>query len=271
MLAKYSNYQKKIEILKKEFFLDFQQDNFFQKAINDKFFCIYSNSKLIKNLEKKLSMKEVNSNTEIISKLILSSLNCLLTKDFMQPSQINILSIKKINLLHFHEIEFAIYSTTNNILNFINEIIKLKKTIIIHSFKLQPLNKLVNHNKQNAIFSLIFYDPNFYINYNLDFSKVIKGRKSNKLLFDEEIVNEYSFKKMKMLGFMSDNNNKYFGFIGLPNKKICKISFGDYLGIEQGEVVGIYPDKIIIKNNLSKEIISLSNKFKKLTYDKNFS
>jgi Tfp pilus assembly protein PilP len=119
----------------------------------------------------------------------------------------------------------------------------------------------------------ITYFP-IYLNHKdrfLDFSKVIKGRKSNKLLFDEEIVNEYSLKKMKMLGFMSDNNNKYFGFIGLPNKKICKISFGDYLGIEQGEVVGIYPDKIIIKNNLSKEIISLSNKFKKLTYDKNFS
>ena len=75
-----------------------------------------------------------------------------------------------------------------------------------------------------------------------------------------------------MLGSLSANNGQNWGFVGLPNKQICKVKLGDYLGLEQGLVIGIYTTKIIIKNNNNLEkIINILNKPKKIFYVKNFT
>ena len=81
----------------------------------------------------------------------------------------------------------------------------------------------------------------------------------------------YPLNKLKILGFLSNNEGQSFSLVGLPNNKIYKIILGNYLGIEQGLVIGNYPEKIVIKNKKTNEIISLSNKLRKLVYDKNFS
>jgi len=193
-------------------------------------------------------------------------LNSLLTKSSIAYNQIRILTIKKLNFPHIYKIEFSVSCENNNILNFLNAIDEINRFIIIQSFKYQ-LSHLNKNFKQEIIFYLICYIPSFYANkLILDLSRI--NKKVTKSL---EKVIMYPLNKLKILGFLSNNEKQSFSLVGLPNNKIYKIILGNYLGIEQGLVIGTYPEKIVIKNNKTNEIISLSNKLRKLAYDKNFS
>jgi hypothetical protein len=72
-----------------------------------------------------------------------------------------------------------------------------------------------------------------------------------------------------MLGFVSMNKYQNWGFVILPNKQVCKLKLGDYLGLERGIVVGTYAHEILIQDNSLNKIIKLIMDDRKFLYAKN--
>ena len=260
IISNHSRFLKQNKILQRRFDSSLFHEDFLQNSMdNEKSECAYSQSyQFIGNLNKNLNLKNLDYR-ESIKKIVFNSLSPLLTNYFIQANQIKILAIRKIILPNTYKIDFSIYCFMNNYFNFLNRVVKLKNSIIINSFNLQLMGILTKQYKQNIIFSLIINMP-FNISKD-DFKSKVEQAK----------VAKYSLRQIKFLGFLSDNIDQTFGLIGLPNKKICKITLGNYLGIEQGLVIGIYPDKIIIKKNKSNKIMSLSNKPRKISYENEFS
>ena len=165
--------------------------------------------------------------------------------------------------------EINLSGTNKNIYKFINETVALNKFILIKSFRWSFFKSLTKNLNQNIIISLIFYTCN-YKKLILDLSKI--NRLIAKSLVENGNLTKFSLEKIVMLGFLSAGKEQNWGFVRLPNKQICRVKLGDYLGLEQGLVIGIYAPKIIIKNNNNLEkIINLLNKPKKLFYAKNFT
>jgi hypothetical protein len=258
MFLKYSNFFQKLKILNKNFCLDLFQGNSLKKATdNQTQECNYRNEcKLIRNFGTNISVKSFDSSTPV-NKYMLNLLNSILIKYFIESYQIELLDIKKINFANGYKINFYLSGFFDN-LNFINEIDKLKKNIIIQSFKMQlPINLKKNF-IENNIFLSIYLIPCF--DKKSPFKLLTLNKKYSISVPEKGILTKFPLNEIKLLGFLSDNKNKTFELIGLPNKKICKIMLGSYLGIEQALVIGIYPEKVIILNNKSNEIMSLSNK-----------
>lgn len=189
---------------------------------------------------------------------------CLQQKKFWTAD-----SSKKINFSNILQMEINLSGTNKNIFKFINETIALNRVVLINSFRWSFFNSLTKNINRNILISLNFYICN-YKKLILDLSKI--NRLAAKSLIDNSNLTKFSLNKIVMLGSLSADNGQNWGFVGLPNKQICKVKLGDYLGLEQGLVIGIYTTKIIIKNNNNLEkIINILNKPKKLFYDKNFT
>lgn len=182
--------------------------------------------------------------------------------------RINFLSIKNEKLQNILQMEINFSGTINNIFNFINETVGLNKFVLIKSFRWNFFNYLTKNSTKNIIILLNLYNCN-YKKLILDLSKI--KRLTAQILVENGNLTKFSLDKIVMLGFLSAGKEQNWGFVRLPNKQICRVKLGDYLGLEQGLVIGIYVKKIIIKNNNNLErIINLLNKPKKLSYVKNF-
>lgn len=178
-------------------------------------------------------------------------------------------SSNKINFSNLLQMKINLSGTNKNILKFISEAVALNKIILINGFRWNYFNLHTTNINQNIIISLNFYICN-YKKLILDLSKI--NKLAAKSLIDNSNLTKFSLNKIVMLGSLSANNGQNWGFVGLPNKQICKVKLGDYLGLEQGLVIGIYTTKIIIKNNNNLEkIINILNKPKKIFYVKNFT
>ena len=260
-ISRYSNSFQKVKSLKQKFCLNLFQKNFLKRTSitnNQTQGCNYNDEcKLIRNFETNLNMKGANI-SDSNNKSILHLLHSILTKYFIQSYQIKILDIRKINFPNSYKINFSISNDSENNINFINEIVKLQKHIIIQSFKSQfPINFKKYFVKNNILLS-IYLIPCFELNNSI--FKLLKINKKYIIsILENDILTKFPLNQIKFLGFLSDNKNKTYGIIGLPNKKICKIILGSYLGIEQALVIGIYPEKIIITSKKSNKITVLSN------------
>ncbi|MFZ0218656.1 MAG: pilus assembly protein PilP [Candidatus Aquirickettsiella sp.] len=177
-------------------------------------------------------------------------------------NKINILSIKEKNFLSYLQVESDLFSTNNNIIKFLSQIIKLKNFLVIKNFR-WIFFKTRSKIQKNFIFSLKIYRP--YLSkdsFNLNVVK-IKKFATDSISKKKELI-KYPLNKIKTLGFLSLDKDKNFGFVELPNKQIHKVGLGDYLGLEQGLIIGIYAEKILILNNNLDKIIKLSVKNRKL-------
>lgn len=178
-------------------------------------------------------------------------------------------SSNKINFSNLLQMKINLSGTNKNIFKFISETVALNKIILIKGFRWSFFNSLTKNINQNIIISLNFYICN-YKKLILNLSKI--NRLAAKFLIENSNLTKFSLDKIVMLGSLSADKEQNWGFVRLPNKQICKVKLGDYLGLEQGLVVGIYATKIIIKNNNNSEkIINILNKPKKLFYVKNFT
>jgi hypothetical protein len=186
--------------------------------------------------------------------------SCLQHENFWagdSSKRINFLSIKKGNLPNILQMKINLSGTNKNIFKFINATVALNKFVLIKSFRWSFFKPLTKNLNQNIIISLRFYTCN-YRKVILDLSKIKKL--TAKSLVENGKLTKFSLDKIVMLGFLSAGEEQSWGFVRLPNKQICRVKLGDYLGLEQGLVVGIYATKII----------NLLNKPKKLFYVKNF-
>lgn len=141
MFLKYTNFFQKLKILKKNLCLDLFQGNSLKKATdNQTQECNYRNEcKLIRNFGTNISVKSFDSSATV-NKYMLNLLNSILIKYFIESYQIEPLDIKKINFPNSYKINFYLSGFFVN-LNFLSEIDKLKKNIIIQSFKMKlPIN-----------------------------------------------------------------------------------------------------------------------------------
>lgn len=257
ILSKHSDDLRKIKILKQKFFLNIFHEDFLKNSMDKKRF-EYTYSlpyEKIKNLEKNLNVKELDYRSRI-GREISHLLRYISTNYFIQPKNIKILAIRKIFFPNTYKIDFSIYCFLSNCFNFLNQVVKLKNFIIIQNFNLKYLKNVTQHCKQNIIFSLIVTMP-----YETNLKNI-------KFISKQTIATKYPLSKIKFYGFLSDNVDHTLGLIGFPNRKICKITLGNYLGIDRGLVIGIFPEKIIIKENKSNELVSLSNQLRKIAYDK---
>lgn len=178
-------------------------------------------------------------------------------------------SSKKINFSNILPIEINLSGTNKNIFKFINETIALNRIVLINSFRWSFFNSLTKNINRNILISLNFYACNNK-KLILDLSKI--NKLVTKSLVENGNLTKFSLDKIVMLGSLSTTKGQNWGFVRLPNKQICRIKLGDYLGLEQGLVIGIYATKIIIKNNNNLEkIINLLNKPKRLFHVKNFT
>lgn len=153
--------------------------------------------------------------------------------------------------------EIYLSDTNNNFFHFIHEEIAQNKSVLIRDFRWNFFNSLTKNSSQNILILLNLYIYN-YKKLILDLSK-IKKLTAKSLVANGNLI-KFSLGKIIMLGSLSTDKGQNWGFVRLPNKQICKVKLGDYLGLEQGLVVGIYATKIII----------LLNKPNKIFYVKNF-
>lgn len=231
----------------------FQKD-FLKKTIDKETQCNYINEyKLIRNFDENLIMVSTDF-SKSIKEYILHLLNLILIKNSIQPYHITLLDIRKINFFNSYKINFSIYNNSKKNLNLMNEIVAFKENIIIQGFKsLLPIYQ-EKYFAKNSIFLSIYLIPCFEKNKSI-FELFKINKKYIISVLGKDILTKYPLNQIKYLGFLSDNKNQTFGIIGLPNKKICKIMLGSYLGIEQALVIGIYPEKIIITDKKSNKII----------------
>lgn len=224
-------------------------------------------------LKSQFLKKQFNSQLLIISKYSnyqkkIKKLNqfdlCLQEKNFWAGDSSN-----KINFSNLLKMKINLSGTNNNIFKFINEAVALNKIILIKSFRWNFFNPITKNINQSIIIALNFYICN-HKKLILDLSKI--NRLAAKSLIENNNITKFSLDKIVMLGSLSTAKGKNWGFVRLPNKQICKVKLGDYLGLEQGLVIGIYATKIIIKKNSNLEkILKLLNKSKSLFYVKNFT
>lgn len=156
MTSKYPNYQQKIKILEHKLCLYAQQAYFFENVVKgkpSKCICLHEECELLGNLEKTLSVQNIDTG-EIVNKIILHLFNLHRPNSFLQANQIKILAIKKIQFLNFLKITVSITDSSNNILNFLDEIIRLKKFIIVKNFTWKFFSDLTNHCKKILCFHL---------------------------------------------------------------------------------------------------------------------
>lgn len=219
----------------------------------------------IKNIKKQFDIYYKDS----IDKTILNVLNGKLATPFFKINKIHILTIKnKKDFLNYLKVESHFFSVNNNIFNFLYLISRLKKLIIIENFKWIFFNVLQKNQRQEIIFSFKIYAP--YLNSKnliLVLSKINKP--DAKFTSEKNNLSKYSLSKIKMLGFLAAYKDRNWGLVVLPNKQVCKLKLGDYLGLERGIVIGAYAHEILIQDNSLNKIIKLIMDDRKFLYAKN--
>lgn len=209
------------------------------------------------------------SNYQEINKKLNQFYFCLQPNNFWRNSfsnKINFLSIRIENFPNILQIEINLSGTNKNIFKFVNEIIALNKFVTIKNFKCIFFNSITENINQNILILFKFYIFNFN-NKELILDWIKKYKFTAQSFIINHNLTKFSLDKIEMVGFLSDDKKQSWGFVRLPNKKICKVELGDYLGLEQGLVIGVYSTKIIIKNNNNlKKIIILLNTSKKNFY-----
>ncbi len=110
------------------------------------------------------------------------------------------------------QIESNFYSTNNNIFNFLYQIIRLNKFILIEKLSWNFLDNLSKNQKNNIIFSFKIYFPYFYKkNLILALSKI--NKRDAKSACESRNLTKYSLKKIKMLGFLSIGKYQDWGLV----------------------------------------------------------
>lgn|GEM_PF-2864093 len=170
--------------------------------------------------------------------------------------RIHFSSTKKENLSNIINMEIYLAGTNNNIFHFINEAIAQNKPVLIKSFIWNFFNSPTKNSSNNIIILLNLYTYN-YKKLILDLSKI--KRLTAKSLIENRNLIKFSLNKIIMLGSLSTDKEQNWGFVRLPNKQICRVKLGDYLGLEHGLVIGIYAAKIIILLNKPNKLFYVKN------------
>jgi len=219
----------------------------------------------IKNIKIKF---DIHSH-DAVDNIILCVLTGQLATPFLEINKIDAFEIKK-NFLNSLQVESDFSNTHDNIFNFLYQISRLNKFIVIEKFSWNFFNDLSKNQKQNIIFSFKVYFPYFNRkNLILALSKI--NKLDDKSASENSKLTKYPLNKIKMLGFLSMGNYQNWGIVALPNKQICKLKLGDHLGLERGIVIGIYAHEIFIQNNSLEKIIKLSMDERKFPYVKNYA
>lgn len=215
----------------------------------------------IKNIRNKF---DINYN-DSIDQIILNILSGQLTTPGFKINKINILSNKK-QFLNSLQIE-SDFSNVNNISirDFLYQISRLNKFIVINKFKWKLLNVLSKNQKHNIVFLFKVYIQNF--NSKKLISALSEINKTGTCKFNN--LTKYPLKKLKMLGFLSIGNDQNWGIVGLPNKQTCKLKLGDYVGLERALVIGAYSHEILIRDNNQDKIFKLTMDDEKFSDVKN--
>lgn len=214
----------------------------------------------IKNIRKKF---DINYN-DSIDQVILNILSGQLTTPGFKINKINFLSNKK-QFLNSLQIESDFFNANNiSIRDFLYQISRLNKLIVISKFRWKLLNVLSKNQKYNIVFLFKVYIQNFNSKKLISaLSEINKTGAKSMCKFNN--LTKYPLNKLKMLGFLSLGNDQNWGIVGLPNKQICKLKLGDYVGLEQALVIGAYSHEILIQDNNKNKI------FKLIMDDKKFS
>jgi Tfp pilus assembly protein PilO len=268
----YSNYQKRIKKRKNKFDIYSQQLDFWQVPRPSSNLGICNNHENYEsngNTAKNLSAKNMHFNGAI-DKVILNVLSGQLSSPFFKINKIDILSTRKKNFLNCLQVESDFSGINNNIFNFLYQVFKLNRFILIEKFRWNFFNRLPETKKQNIIFLFKIYMLHINSkNTMLALSKI--NKLSAKSTSEYKDLIKYPLDKIKMLGFLSTGKNLDLGFVALPNKQIFKVQLGDQLGLERGLVIGIYDRQIFILNGNLKKIIKLSMDKREFSYVKKFA
>ena len=223
----------------------------------------YSNyQKKIKNIKNKF---ETHSD-DVMDKIILHALTGQLSTPVLEINKIHIFDTNK-NFLNSFQVESNFSSTKNNIFNFLYKVTRLNKLILIEKFNWNYFDDSSKNKKQNIIFLFKIYFP--YFNRKNSILLLSKINKLDvKFAYKNSHLTKYPLNKIKMLGFVSMNKYQNWGFVVLPNKQVCKLKLGDYLGLEHGVVIGTYAHEIFIQNNSLDKIIKLSIDKREFSYVK---
>lgn len=185
----------------------------------------------------------------------------LLVKNFA-INELKILSVKKKKF--FHEILFKarLSSTSNNIAEFLYQIENLQYLVLLENFRCNFFNVVSGSSvakKEIEFLFRIYYYGNDMSNFNLDVANLNKISVEDSSLFKKNILTKYPLHTIKMVGFLSEYYGEHnWGLIKLPNTQIYKLELGDNIGLEQGLVMAINPEKIFVQRKDLNRIIELS-------------
>ncbi len=248
---------------KKKIYLSFQsfKNELNSQLIISKKYLIYQEK--VKNIKNKFDIHD----NSVVDKIILNVLIGQLVDPGFRINKIHVLPVKN-EFLKSLQVESDLSTANNNIIiNFLDQISKLNKFIVINKFRWKFSNDL---KKQDIVLSFKIYAHPFS-RKNLISSLITINKIDAKSTSEFSNLTKYPLKKIKMLGFLSDGKYQNWGFVALPNKQICRLNLGDSLGLERGTVIGIFADEMFIQNNSLDKIIKLEMSERKLPYVKNYA
>lgn len=226
----------------------------------------YKNNPINRN--KKINLFFNQDNASYISRIIVNKL----LLPYFYSDEINISSPKENRFLNVIEVRNALLTSFDEIIMFLNKISKLNEFITLKSFKWIFPSTASSAQKHDINFSLIVYTPYVRENYFMSvfdkqygsYNKFRLPRKNNLLISNLDAI--------KFIGFLSKGKKDKFGLVKLENDNVFKVKIGDYLGLEQHTIIGIYNDEIFIQDkNLNKiKVIALKMENKKLSNVKRF-
>lgn len=184
----------------------------------------------------------------------------LLAKNFT-IHDLKILSFEKKNF--FYEIWFKVYllSANNNIMDFLYQIENLQYLILLENFRWNFFDAVSSSSvdkKEIEVLFHIYYYADDAPNFNLAVANLNKIIAKDSSLFKKNILTKYPLKSLKMAGFLSEYYGEHsWALIKLPNTQIYKVELGDSIGLEQGVVMAINPQKIFIQRKDLNKVIKL--------------
>jgi Tfp pilus assembly protein PilO len=219
-LADYRLCHKKLDLLKRQFFLD---RNKYEKIKNGVFLSLISGQMLPEYLSVNYLKTYANKGTAFYSAF---------------PIEVSMTGSKK------------------SIVAFLYQLVNLRYPILIKQFHWSFFDKLDSDNKRKLTLLFIIYLDSLVLKHFL--AMLPRNSMANLPVSSKAILARYSLNEMKMVGFLNEVFwGKTWGLVQLPDKKVYKITVHDILGLEKASIVLIDADKIISYVQDKKKYIEL--------------
>ena len=183
---------------------------------------------------------------------------------------INIIEINKKEFLTEILVKISLIASSDKILDFIKQIANSESLFILEKFVWKFFNtesRSIDQKKHLVLLFRIYHYGADSAGFTLKIANFQKLNAKNFTQFKSNILANYYLHDLKMVGFLADNwNDQRWGLIKAPNTQIYKVELGDCIGLEQGLVIAIDFNKILIEINNFKKTIELPIESKEFQY-----